>query len=235
MSIKDDYYIAPVDNKTANDVVQRCHYAHRRASAVRSFGLFSKSPNRLVGVVIYGISASHSVEKSICGEEESRNVYELTRLYVDDGLPKNLESYLVGNTLKLLDKELIISYSDTACNHIGVVYQATNFLYTGLSHGSIDFEEIDENGNRLHNKYMFVKYGGAENIRNAMNHNPNIKMIERSRKHRYIYINAKGKRKKELLQKLQYEVLPYPKQSCSVPITSTENIHDTKSTGRRLF
>ena len=31
------------------------------------------------------------------------------------------------------------------------------------------------------------------------------------RKHRYIYFNAKGRRKKELLGLLKYEILPYPK------------------------
>ena len=39
----------------------------------------------------------------------------------------------------------------------------------------------------------------------------NLYRRERSRKHRYIYFNAKGKRKKELLKKLCYKILPYPK------------------------
>lgn len=233
MSIKDDYYIKEIDGLTANKIVKKCHYAHRQCSAVRSFGLYSYNPNKIVGVVIYGNSASPSVDKSICGEQEMHNVYELNRLYVDDGFPKNLESYLVGNTLKLLDREIIISYSDTGYNHIGVIYQATNFIYTGLvGGGNSDFEEIDENGNRLHNRYLYSKYGNADNIRKAQSMGKNIYTVERSKKHRYIYFNAHGKRKKELLSKLLLPVMSYPKQSTSVPITSDVNIFDGE---RRLF
>lgn len=37
--------------------------------------------------------------------------------------------------------------------------------------------------------------------------------IERSRKHRYVYINTKSKsRKSHLLNSLKYEILPYPKK-----------------------
>lgn len=233
MRIKDNYYIKEIDNSTANDIVKRCHYAHRKCSAVRSFGLFSKHPNRIVGVVIYGKSASANVDISICGESERHNVYELTRLYVDDGLPRNLESFLVGNTLKLLDKEIIISYADVTYNHIGIIYQATNFIYTGLvGGGSFYYEEIDENGHRLHNRRMFSKYGTADNIRKAMNEGKNIYTIERTKKHRYIYFNADRRKKKELLSKLKFPILEYPKQQCSVPITSDVNILDSK---RRLF
>ena len=39
----------------------------------------------------------------------------------------------------------------------------------------------------------------------------NVYYVERPRKHRYIYFNAKGRRKKELMKKLKYKILPYPK------------------------
>jgi hypothetical protein len=40
----------------------------------------------------------------------------------------------------------------------------------------------------------------------------NVYYVERPRKHRYVYFNAKGKRKKELLKLLKYKILPYPKK-----------------------
>jgi len=36
-------------------------------------------------------------------------------------------------------------------------------------------------------------------------------MIDRPRKHRYIYFLGDKKQKKEMLSKLNYDVLPYPK------------------------
>ena len=38
-----------------------------------------------------------------------------------------------------------------------------------------------------------------------------FKLIDRPRKHRYIYFNCNKWRKKELLNKLKYEIKPYPK------------------------
>ncbi len=55
--------------------------------------------------------------------------------------------------------------------------------------------------NGLTNKQVVEKFG-----------KDNVYFKERSRKHRYIYFNARGKRKMELLEKLRYQVLPYPKE-----------------------
>ena len=38
--------------------------------------------------------------------DESSNVIELSRLWVHDSIKKNMASYLIGNTLKLLDNKL---------------------------------------------------------------------------------------------------------------------------------
>ena len=89
--------------------------------------------DRLIGVITYGVSCSSTLLKGICGEEEKSNVYELTRLWIEDSTPKNTESYFIGNTLKMLDKEIIVSFAEIQQGHAGTVYQATNFLYCGLS------------------------------------------------------------------------------------------------------
>ena len=39
----------------------------------------------------------------------------------------------------------------------------------------------------------------------------NVYYVERPRKHRYVYFNANRRRKKELLKKLNYKVMKYPK------------------------
>lgn len=236
MSIKDDYYIREINYHTAMNIVVRCHYAHRIAPCTRAFGLYSNKLNRIVGVCVYGSPASPSLCKGICGVEEENNVYELTRLYVDDGLGKNLESFLVGNTLKMLDKEIIVSYSDISMGHVGIIYQATNFYYTGLSAPHKDYVALGEDGHELHEKTTHEVYGGTKGILEAMESgNVSIRQRDRARKHRYIYFNCNKKRKKELLAKLNYPILPYPKQNTSVPITSTENIFDNKSKMKRLF
>jgi hypothetical protein len=60
-------------------------------------------------------------------------VLELNRLVLKYN-KKNEASMLVGKSIKLLPKpKIIISYADISQNHIGYIYQATNFIYTGLS------------------------------------------------------------------------------------------------------
>ena len=55
--------------------------------------------------------------------------------------------------------------------------------------------------NGMTNKQLLEKFG------------ENLYYVDRPRKHRYVYFNASGKRKKELVNKLNYKQFPYPKVS----------------------
>ena len=203
------FYIEQVDYQTAMKVVIDNHYLHRKAPCSKAYGLFCNSCKNIVGVVVYGVSCSSTLLKGICGEDEASNVYELTRLWIKDGTPKNTESFLIGNTLKLLDKEIIVSFAEIQQGHNGTVYQATNFLYCGLSAKfrdpkvkGLEHQHHATYANRMTMQEVKEKYGEE-----------NVYYVDRPRKHRYIFFNARGRRKKELLEKLKYDILPYPKTS----------------------
>ena len=206
LSIKDKYEIQPVSYKVAMDLIVRNHYLHRKAPCSQAFGLFEKD-GRLVGVVVYGTPASRALQKGLCGEEEADNVLELTRLWIEDGTPKNTESFLIGNTMSLVEKEILVSYAEVEQGHLGIVYQATNWMYTGLSdkHSMWHIEGTDGS----HSRHIFDSYGGINNAKKILGD----KMVrgERPRKHRYVFFNSDKKRKKELLKKLRYSIEPYPK------------------------
>jgi len=204
--LTDDYYIDQIDYRTAMQVVIEHHYLHRKAPCSLAFGLFEMMTKSLVGVVIYGVPASSTLLKGICGPDEAQNVYELTRLWIDDAVPKNGESFLVGNTLGKVNREIIVSYADTSQNHVGVIYQAANFLYTGLSS---KFRDPKVKG--LEGQHHATYANGLTNAQVKEKFGDNVYWVDRPRKHRYIFINAKGKRKKELLAKMRYKILPYPK------------------------
>lgn len=206
MSIKDDYYIKKVDYQTAINIVIKNHYLHRKAPCSFAFGLFEKNTNLVKGIIVYGTPSSPQLRKGICGNDERYNVLELTRLWVDDNVPKNGESFLIGNTLKLVDKEIIVSYAEAKQGHLGIVYQATNWLYTGTSHTQKDWviEGLDIHGQTLSDKYS------VEELKKIYGNK--LKQINRPPKFRYIYFNCNKIRKKELLKKLNYNILPYPKQ-----------------------
>lgn len=205
--MKTKYEIREIDFNTAMEVLIKNHYLHRRAPYSHAYGLFEVQTGKLVGVVNYGVTSSTTLLKGICGEAEMNNIYELNRLWVDDSVPKNGESYLVGNTLKMLDKEIIVSFADTSQGHVGYVYQASNFLYTGLSAKFYDY--VVKGKEHLHRSTYAYGLTVAE-LKKKYGED-NVYRVERSRKHRYIYFNANKKRKKELLKALNYKVLPYPK------------------------
>ena len=208
MSLKDTYTIKPISYKEAMDIVVANHYLHRRAPCSKAYGLIDKD-NNIKGVVVYGVPPSSTLLKGVCGEEEKHNVYELTRLWIDDSVAKNGESYLIGNTIKLLDKEIIVSFSETKQGHRGVVYQASNFIYCGLSSKfkdpkvkGLEHQHHATYAHGLTNKQVEEKFGVD-----------NVYYVDRPRKHRYIYFNATSKkRKNELISKLRYKVQPYPKE-----------------------
>lgn len=207
MGFKEDYEIKQISYQEAMAIVVERHYLHRKCPVSIAYGLFKVGQPECLGVVTYGVSPSSTLLRGICGPEEAKNVYELNRLWVDDSVPKNGESYLVGNTMKLLDREIIVSFADTSQGHLGVIYQASNFIYTGLSAKFKDPKVVGKENmhhatyaHGLTNKEVIEKFGAE-----------NVTFVERPRKHRYIYFNCSKTRKKELTKKLRYKVIPYPK------------------------
>ena len=212
MGLKERYSIKPISYKLAMETVVKNHYLHRKCPCSHAFGLYEIGTNtslfdneRLVGVIVYGTPSSATLRKGICGVEESFNVLELTRLWIEDGTPKNTESYFIGNTLKLVDKEIIVSYAEIQQGHLGIVYQATNWLYTGLSAKRTNWtiDGVDKHCQTIADKYT------AKEIREK--YGDKFKLVDRPRKHRYVYLNADKRRKRELLKKLKYKIEPYPK------------------------
>jgi hypothetical protein len=201
--IKEKYLIKPISYAMAMRIIIENHYLHRKCPCSFSFGLFDGED--IKGVIVYGTPSSAPLRSGLCGPEEKNNVIELTRLWVCDTVGKNGESFLIGNTIPLVDKEIIVSYAEIQQGHLGVVYQATNWIYTGLSAKRTNWTI---KGNDKHCQTIADKYTSVE-IREKYGNL--FSLVDRPRKHRYVYFNASKKRKKYLLTKLRYAVLPYPK------------------------
>ena len=181
------YSILKISYQTAMDLIVKNHYLHRKSPCSVAFGLFLN--DEIKGVICYGTPSSSTLRSGIAGKHNSFNVVELTRLWVCDSVPKNGESYLIGNTLKHCGKEIVVSYAEINQGHLGIVYQATNWLYTGLSAKRTNWtiEGIDKHCQTLADKYS------AKEIREIYGDRFSLK--ERPRKHRYVYLNCNKKRK----------------------------------------
>lgn len=203
-----DYEIRAIGSKEATAMVVEFHYLHRRASSMFSFGLFDGE--RMIGCVIYGKPASPALCVGVCGADESGKVLELTRLWIADETPKNTESYLIGRTLKMLppEFEIVVSYAEIGAGHVGTVYQATNWIYTGMSDKHVEWKLDGVSGS--HSRHLFDEHGGVNGAKAF--YGDRLVRGERPRKHRYVYFLASKKRKRELMQKLRYKIQPYPKR-----------------------
>ncbi len=199
----ENYKIDKIPYKLAMDTVVKNHYLHRRCPCSVAFGLFLE--DELKGVICYGTPSSSSLRSGIAGAVNALNVIELTRLWVCDSVPRNGESFLIGRTIPLCGKEIIVSYAEIQQGHVGIVYQATNWLYTGLSAKRTNWtiQGIDKHCQTLADKHTIKEIKEIYGDR--------FSLQDRPRKHRYCFVNAKGARRKKLLSELKYRILPYPK------------------------
>jgi hypothetical protein len=186
--------VLPIKSSEAYPWLLEKHYARRICPISYAFGLYAEGD--LVGVVTYGQPASPYLCFGVCGDEYRSFVIEHNRLVVDSDI-RNASSILVGRSLKMLPKPMIVvSYADTAMGHIGYTYQSTNFIFTGTTKERTDMASA----------------GGGHSRHNSGNSN---ERQFRSAKHRYVYFCGSKTQKKKMLEALNYTQQPYPKGDSS--------------------
>lgn len=215
MSFKDRYYIQKIRKKQAHPYLMDKHYLHRIPALSHCYGLFDKETKdttafgfeaeRMLGVITYGIPASPALCEGICGKEFSNQVIELNRLWIEDGTLPNVESFLVSNSMKMVPQDIIVSYADQGENHLGVIYQATNFIYTGMS---AETKEYSIDGKSVHSRHLTDDLTMAQ-LREK--YGDRLQCIRSSKKFRYVYFNCSKGKRKFYMKRFKWETLPYPK------------------------
>lgn len=175
--------MCPIDSSIAVDFLLPRHYSGRVPQISIAFGYMVNG--NLKAVITYGKPASNSLCKGVCGEQWSGLVYELNRVCKDDDLEIPISKFVsyTLNYIRSVFGWIIVSYSDTAMNHHGYIYQACNFLYTGCTKRRTDKYTEGNKHSRHYNKEAVEKFRKV-----------------RSAKHRYVYFAmAKQQRKKQWL------------------------------------
>jgi len=198
------FEVIVLDKRTCDEWVVSKHYSRRASIFWAGFGLLEDG--LLSGVCIYG-QPSPPIQKHAFKERDFR-LFELSRLVVQTGA-KNAASFLIGGSLRLLTPKpnAVVSYADMEQSHCGIVYQATNWLYTGSTVSHDHLYVVD--GRRTHP--MTLRDRGITDPK-AWARERGIQTVKPHPKHRYFYLNGSKAQKRAMREKLSYAVQDaYPK------------------------
>lgn len=190
-------HIQPVSKSISEQFVLTKHYSRRASVFWAAFGLVEDG--KIQGICVFG-QPSPPIQKHAFKDRDFR-LYELSRLVVQTKT-KNAASFLVGNALQLLDHpSAVVSYADSEQSHCGIVYQATNWLYTGSTVSHDHMYLVD--GVRTHP--MTLRDRGITNPKEWAKLN-GVGTVKPYPKHRYFFLVGSRSDRRKMLAKLKYPI-----------------------------
>lgn len=197
--------VRPVPIAVAKVLLVRHHYLHTMPGGTQlAFGVFAGP--RLLGAATLGVGPKNA-HRLVAGAAPD-DCLTLTRLWLADELPRNSESHVLGQVLRALRRHtairFVLSYADPAQGHVGTIYQASNWLYTGLSEAMPLLDLGD--GITRHSRSLAHAFG-THSRRHFARHGIAVRLIEQAPKHRYLYPLDPAVR-----GRLTVPILPYPKK-----------------------
>jgi hypothetical protein len=197
-----NWTVEPITKAQAEALVTARHYSRSGSIFWAGFGLVANG--MIEGVVVYG-QPSAPIQKHAFSGRDFR-LYELSRLVIQT-TERNAASFLIGRSLRMLEQpSAVVSYADSEWGHVGSIYQATNWLYTGATKSHDHLYLID--GKRTHP--MTLRDQGITDPKRWARENE-IETIAPAEKHRYFMLNGSRRDRKSMLAALRYPVQPYPK------------------------
>ena len=182
------------------------HYAKALPVAQYCYNVWSDSGD-WCGVIVYGGGANCHIAMPY--DKWQGQVVELERVALNGKQGHNATGQAVSMSLKALKKEapwvdLVVSYADLDQNHAGIIYQATNWIYTGLMNANLRGAFI-VHGKKIHPKTVYSKGWKQSVLWLKENVDPEAEEFITKGKHKYIYpMNRKMRKRCEVLRK------PYP-------------------------
>lgn len=135
---KVDWIVRSIDFQTALILVKQFHYSKGGANTkTYVHGLFKKEKSFFdfdcLGVA-WWIPPTKDSAIVTFPEGDWNRVLSLTRLVVHPSVPRNGASFLLSQSIKLIDSKrwhCLVTYADQWKGHTGAIYKATNWEYVG--------------------------------------------------------------------------------------------------------
>lgn len=199
-------------HKAAKFAVERWHYS-RRMPTPPLVNVGAWEDDSFVGVVIFGRGNARNLNKQY-GLKKTE-IAELVRIAMKDH--ETPTSRIVSIAIKMLRKQspglkLIVSYSDLDQDHLGTLYQASNFVYVGWTKGSEMFR--DKRGRMWHTRMLSPTgwkkvYGKYRPVMKPAD----LTRIKTKGRHKYLYPLTREMRK--IVETMKKE---FPKRADSVTV-----------------
>jgi len=200
-------------NKAIRYACMHFHYAKAVPVNTLGYNVYNDS-DEWCGVILYGTGANNNIGNSYNLPQGS--VLELVRVALNG--KQECTSKAVSMSLKQLKKDcplcrLVVSYADCDQNHLGTIYQATNFIYTGTNLLNQHDSSWWIHGKRYHGRIIsdwVQEHGGLKGLTREQflkkYYDPNARPHITQGKRKYLYALDK-KMRKEILKLSK----PYPK------------------------
>lgn len=109
--------------------------------------------------------------------------WELARLWIEDGVPINAESWLIAQAVRYIrkarpDVKFLVSYADPSVGHTGIVYKAANWKVDGRTDDERKTPRFD---------YADAATGRKYSRRGHVPEGVTIKRVPRISKYRFVY------------------------------------------------
>ena len=197
--------VSPIPSRVAKQLLIPNHYLHSMPGGTQlCLGVFVGG--RLAGVLTLGVGPKNAY--ALVDGAEPDDCQTLTRLWLSDELLPNSESRVLGVVLRSLRREtsvkFLVTYADPAAGHSGIIYQASNWVYTGRSQ-AMPLLDIGD-GVPRHSRSLAHAFG-THSRKYFEAHGITVRRIPQAAKHRYLYFLDRSWR-----DRLRVPVLPYPKK-----------------------
>ncbi len=194
--------------RTAASIIKEYEYLGTMPNApMKAYGIFWHGA--CGGVVVYGAVSPPSVAESVIGSPWTDKVIQLGRGACVHWAHPHAASKLIAFSLREIAKHgwrIVIAFSDPDAGEIGTVYQASNWIYFGLTAKRPDYFC---NGIRW---VGHMKKGDAAILEKG----------ERTRKGRYIYVLGSKSEQKVIKRELNWKAQPYPKRAAEVSLETRD-------------
>lgn len=202
-SPRPELLVAPCSYQAAKYAVEKWHYSQSMpAGKMLKLGVWESKD--YTGVIVFSLGANKHIGRTY-GLIQTE-VCELTRVAlkthfrpVSEMLARAISILKVNNP----GLRLIVSYADANQDHIGAIYQATNWFYVGEIESDLG-QMI--NGEIVHKRTVYARYG-RQDMDFLRKIDPKAHYVQGKPKHKYLYPLDRAMRKQ-----IAPLAQPYPKK-----------------------